>query len=157
MSDDLARVAEAVLGATRIAARLRRSRARFATAYPLSAADLLAFDEVAQEACDALLKRVESLIAQLQDQVWRRVALAEQATLRLGSRRELAEHMQRFGLLPAGETFKLAAELRNRPSHEYPTEPSKQAALLNDALAMTPLLLDCVARAEAWLAGRSEG
>jgi hypothetical protein len=154
VTGDEARLADAVAAASRIALRLRRSEARFAPVFPLRAADVAAFDEADQEASDALLKRIENLIAHLQDQVWRRVALAEQVTLRLGSRRELAEHMQRFGLLPAGETFKTAAELRNRLSHEYPTEPARQAALLNDALATAPLLLDCVARAEAYLARR---
>jgi uncharacterized protein YutE (UPF0331/DUF86 family) len=87
--------------------------------------------------------------------VWRRVAQAEQVALRLGSRRELAEHMQRLGLLPPGETFRSAAELRNRLTYEYPTDPAKQAALLNDALAIAPSLLDGVTRAEAYLRRRA--
>lgn len=145
----------AVLAASRIARRLRLSLDDFA-AVPLDAATVAAFDDAMQQRSDACLKRVESLIAQLQDQVWRLAMAAEQMPVRLDTRRERAEAMQRLGLLAPGETFADAARLRNRLVHEYPDEPEKQAELLRAALGTAPLLLDCVARVEAWLATRAD-
>jgi len=152
VTDDGEALAAAVEGAARIARRLRLSLADFASLGTLDAATVESFDDPWQQRTDALLKRVESLVAQLQDQVWRLAMTREQMPMRLGTRREKAEAMQRLGLLPPGEDFAAAARLRNRLADEYPTAPEKQARLMNDALASGPLLFDCVARAEAYLA-----
>jgi hypothetical protein len=44
--------------------------------------------------------------------------------------------------------------VRSRLTRRCPDEPARQAGRLNEAYAPAALLLDCVARAEAWLARR---
>ena len=151
------RVELAVAGATRLAERLRASAAALAPLRPIDAVRVDGLDERDAERCDAFLKRYENLVSQLQDQVWRQVLLAEGDDPNPLSRRDIIERMDRFGLVPNALAAREAAALCNRLAHAYPMQPALQAARLEEALAQVPVLLDCSARAEAWLARRQGG
>ena len=145
---------QAVRGAALIAGRLRRSMAAVGFLGPLDATRMVALDDAGQDACDAFLKRFESLVAQLQDQVWPQ-AMREEGEDPTGlTRRMVAEFMDRLGLVPDARAMARVNELRNVLAHAYPLEPARQAQLLTEALRQCPLLLDCVARAERYLAER---
>jgi hypothetical protein len=141
-------------GAGRIAGRLRRSVAGLAPRVPFDGAAVAGMDEATQDATDAFLKRFESLVAQLQDQVWRHALIALDENPEGLSRRDLAERMEKLGLLASAPEFGQAAFLRNRLSHTYPGEPERLARRLNEALALAPVLLRAVEAATAWAARR---
>lgn len=145
----------AIATATRLAGRLRRSLAALEPYHPFDGPAVLAVDSAAPDATDAFLKRFENLVNHLQDQVWRRIVVEESfrdpAEM---SRRDIAEAMEKTGLLRSTRDFLDAVRIRNRLSHLYPDDPGRQAARLNEAYGTAALLLDCVGRAEAWLARR---
>jgi len=145
----------ALIGAGRIATRLTRSLATLAPLAPFDAATIAGLDDAAQDAIDAFPKRFESLVAQLQDQVWRQALLAEDEDPDPLSRRDIAARMEKLGLLGSADAFSRAVVVRNRLSHAYPNDPARLAARLNDAIALAPVLLDAVATANAWAARRA--
>ena len=147
--------AQAVATARRLADRLNRSLATLAPFHPFDGHSVLAADAALPDASDAFLKRYENLVSHLQDQVWRRIVVEEglrdPAEM---SRRDIAEQMERAGLLPDALGFLDAVRIRNRLAHLYPDDPERQARRLNEGYGASALLLDCVSRAEAWLARR---
>lgn len=104
---------------------------------------------------DAFLKRFENLVNHIQDQIWRRVVVDEgyRDPTEL-SRRDIADLMEKLGLLSGEQAFREVVRIRNRLARLYPDEPARQAVRLNEAYGAAALLLDCVARAERWLASR---
>lgn len=97
---------------------------------------------------DAFLKRFESLVAQLQDQIWPRVLDAENEDPTPLSRRDVTERTEKFHLLDSAASFRRAAVMRNRLSHAYPYNPLHIAQRLNETHALVPVVLDALARAE---------
>ena len=94
-------------------------------------------------------------MSHIQDQVWRRVVVDEgyRGPTEL-SRRGIVDLMEKIGLLSAEQAFREVVRVRNRLAHLYPEEPARQAVRLNEAYGAAALPLDCVARAERWLASR---
>jgi hypothetical protein len=140
---------------TTLAESLRRSRARLAATFPVSGGAVAAFDEATRTEADAFLKRFENLLKHLQDQVFRLVIVAEAVREPSGlSRRDTADHMEKFGVIADSDAFFDALRVRNRLSHVYPDEPARQADQLNAAWSAAEVVLAAAATAEAWAARR---
>ena len=134
---------------------MRDGLAQLAPYLPFDAPSLEAADAALPFATDALLKRFENLVNHLQDQVWRRAAVAlsfrDPAAM---SRRDLADAMERLGFLPSADAFVEVIRTRNRLSHLYPDDPARQARRLNKAVDRSALLLAATDAAVDWAASR---
>ncbi len=104
---------------------------------------------------DALILRFANVMNTLQDEVFRLAAETEEArdVARL-SRRDILDHMERFGVIEGADRFLDAAKVRNRLSHGYRDDPAAQAGLTNRVWAAAPIALRAVATAEAWARAR---
>ena len=147
-------VQDALASAARIGLRLRESLADLAPVMPISPAAVEAMDRHLAVLTDAFLKRFESLVSQLQDQVWPRAAAFEGEDPVPFSRRDLMELMDKFRILDSADAFRDIAKLRNRLSHAYMHNPVRIAQRLNEAYAASPVVLRALETAEAWAAGR---
>jgi hypothetical protein len=121
--------------------RLERSHAALEALLPLEPAQLGRLTPRQEEAIDAILKRFEQLVATIQDQMFKSLAIAEAEDIHGLSRRDVTELMERLGAIPSAADFRALAVLRNKLSHLYPDDPARQAANLNAAFAITPALL----------------
>lgn len=123
--------------------------------HPFHQQSVLAAEQAAPDASDAFLKRFENLVNHIQDQVWRRIVVEEGfRDPSEMSRRDIAENMEKAGLLRSTQEFVDVVRIRNRLSHLYPDDPARQALRLNEAYGASAILLDCIERAAAWLARR---
>lgn len=147
-------VRDALASAGRIGLRLRDSVVDLADVMPISPAAVEIMDRRVATLTDAFLKRFESLVSQLQDQVWPRAAAFENEDPVPMSRRDVMELMDKFRILDSADAFRDIAKLRNRLSHAYIHDPVRIAKRLNDAWAATPLVLQALETAEAWAARR---
>jgi hypothetical protein len=116
----------AIATALHIAARLRGSLAALAPWHPFNKGTVQAADAALPDATDAFLKLFENLVNHLQDQVWRRIVVDEgfrdPAEM---SRRDIAESMEKTGLLASTQDFLEVVRLRNRLAHLYPDDPGR--------------------------------
>ena len=133
----------ALASASRIGVRLRESLADIAVAMPIS-----------PEAVERMDRHLESLVSQLQDQVWPRAAAFEGEDPVPLSRRDVMELMDKLRILDSADTFRDIARLRNRLSHAYIHDPVRIAQRLNEAYAAAPVVLRALETAEAWAARR---
>lgn len=133
----------ALASASRIGVRLRESLADIAAAMPIS-----------PEAVERMDRHLESLVSQLQDQVWPRAAAFEGEDPVPLSRRDVMELMDKLRILESADTFRDIAKLRNRLSHAYIHDPVRIAQRLNEAYAAAPVVLRALETAEAWAARR---
>jgi hypothetical protein len=146
---------EALAVTERLAARLRDILTQLAPYLPFDAERVEAVEADNSLLTDAFLKRFENLVNHLQDQLWRQVAV-EQGFRDPGdmSRRDLADLMEKFGLLASADAFTEVVRTRNRLSHMYPGDPSRQATRLNQARTQSVVLLAAADAAAAWAARR---
>ena len=98
---------------------------------------------------DALIKRFEQLQNGLQDQLFRSLALAEGEDLRDRSRRDLAELMERLGVIESAQAWSELAVLRNRLAHAYPNDKRRQVRVLNETYEATGRVIAAFDRAAA--------
>ena len=133
----------ALASASRIGVRLRGSLADIAAAMPIS-----------PEAVERMDRHLESLVSQLQDQVWPRAAAFEGEDPVPLSRRDVMELMDKLRILDSADTFRDIVKLRNRLSHAYIHDPVRIAQRLNEAYAAAPVVLRALETAEAWAARR---
>lgn len=147
--------ATALAVTARLATRLRDALDQLEPYIPFDADRVEAVEAANPLLTDAFLKRFENLVNHLQDQLWRRVAVEEglRDPDRM-SRRDLADLMEKLGLLPSADAFLDVVRTRNRLSHVYPPDPGRQARRLNDACARSAPLLAAADAAEAWSAAR---
>lgn len=145
---------DAVASASRIGGRLRESLADLAAVMPISPAAVENMDRHLAVFTDAFLKRFESLVSQLQDQVWPRAAAFENEDPAPLSRRDVMELMDKLRILESADAFRDIARLRNRLSHAYTHDPVRIARRLNEAYAAAPTVLRALETAEAWAARR---
>jgi uncharacterized protein YutE (UPF0331/DUF86 family) len=147
----LKRALAAMDGCTR---RLEHSRAKLQTRFPLEPQQLAHLTPQDEEAIDALLKRFEQLVATIQDQAFKGIALAEAEDLRAMSRRDVTELMEKLGVLPSAQAFRDLVVVRNRLAHTYPDDPDRQAAILNAAYTGTLDLLATARHISRFVEGR---
>ncbi len=145
---------DALASASRIGLRLRESLADLAAVMPISPAAVEKMDRHLAVFTDAFLKRFESLVSQLQDQVWPRAAAFENEDPVPLSRRDIMELMDKLRVLDSADAFRDIAKLRNRLSHAYIHDPVRIAQRLNEAYAAAPTVLRALETAEAWAARR---
>jgi hypothetical protein len=115
------------------------SAARIMGPVPDSIADFVALDDVRSTGARALLKAVEQaqdLLARL----FRTYLLAEQIDIADLTARDIANRMEKYGMLADANTWSGLVRLRNRLTHEYPVSPTAQRERVADALAAVPLL-----------------
>ncbi len=115
------------------------SAARIMGPVPDSIADFVALDDVRSTGARALLKAVEQaqdLLARL----FRTYLLAEQIDIADLTARDIANRMEKYGMLADADTWSGLVRLRNRLTHEYPVSPTAQRERVADALAAVPLL-----------------
>ena len=115
------------------------SAARIMGPVPDSIADFVALDDVRSTGARALLKAVEQaqdLLARL----FRTYLLAEQIDIADLTARDIANRMEKYGMLADADTWSGLVRLRNRLTHEYPVSPIAQRERVADALAAVPLL-----------------
>jgi uncharacterized protein YutE (UPF0331/DUF86 family) len=115
--------------------RLGASHAKLRKLFPLDAERLESLSADDEEAIDAFLKRFEQLVATVQDQVFKGIAIAEGEDTRAMSRRDATERMEQLGVIPSAATFREIVVIRNRLAHIYADDPARQAAILNAAFA----------------------
>lgn len=148
VTDELRKLLTAQLRAlTVVARRLTATRRRAARLFPLTASAVGQLDERTIESLDAMVKRFEQLQNGLQDQLFRTLALIEGEDLRDRTRRDVAELMERIGVLASAADWAELAILRNRLAHAYPTDKRRQARVLNDTFKATDLVLAAFERA----------
>lgn len=92
------------------------------------------------------MKRFEQMVATLQDQAFKAIAIAEAEDLSGRSRRDVTELMERLGAIDSAARFRELAVLRNRLAHVYPEDPARQASNLNAASVGTNDLLNATKR-----------
>ena len=134
--------------------RLERSHAGLEALLPLDPSQLGRLNPRQEEAIDAFLKRFEQLVATIQDQMFKSLAIAEAEDIHGLSRRDVTELMERLGAIPSAADFRGFAVLRNKLSHLYPDDPARQAANLNAAFASTSALLATARQLAGFAAGR---
>lgn len=146
---------DALAVTARLAARLRDVLDQLAPYLPLDAERVEAVETANSLPTDAFLKRFENLVNHPQDQLWRRVAV-EQGFRNPAdmSRRDLADLMEKLGLLASADDFTDVIRTRNRLSHLYPADPARQATRLNQAHEQSAVLLAAADAAAAWAARR---
>ncbi|MFZ4408236.1 MAG: hypothetical protein ACOYOH_12885 [Paracraurococcus sp.] len=117
----------------------------------LDGAKVLGFGEPDRERSDACLKRFETLLNVLQDQVFRLIADREMARdLGRMSRRDVLDYMEKVGAIGSSDLFHDAVLLRNRLSHVCPDDPAMQAGQINRAYAAAGTGLAAVDSVELW-------
>lgn len=145
---------DALASAARIGSRLRESLSDLASVVPIAPAEIESMDRHLAVLTDAFLKRFESLVSQLQDQVWPRAAAFEGEDPVPLSRRDVMELMEKLRLLDSADAFRRVALLRNRLSHAYPFNAVRIANRLNEAYTAAPIVLHALETAEAWAAAQ---
>ena len=125
----------------RAAERLRWSVGRVRHAFPLSAGGAAAASPELMNDLDALLHRYETVVATLQDQVFRAITLAEGEGDKAITNRDRANLMEKLGAIDSADTFFALVVMRNRLSHEYPSDHQRIAARLNDVWSLLPTAL----------------
>ena len=126
---------QALLAAGGCARRLERSHQKLARHFPLGAATIATLSPNVEDDLDAFLKRFEQLVNILQDDLFKAIALLGGEDIRGLARREIAELMERLGVIPSAGSFRILVAIRNRVAHVYPDDPERQARNVNEAYA----------------------
>jgi hypothetical protein len=119
--------------------------------FPIRPERLGELDEERLNAVDAFCKRFEQLAIMLGEIVFRPLAVIGQEDTEPRSRRDLRALMARYGVLDDPEAFAEVLDARHRLAHVYPFDAERQAAILNEAYELTPLLLDIFDRTLAFV------
>lgn len=132
---------EALTAGSKVARRLKQSRAALLPDMPIQAEHIEPLVDDTTTVIDAMIKRVESLQDLLERRVFRSVLLCEGEPLEGFSARDAANRLEKLGAIPSADAWGELSRLRNRLAHEYPLHPEKQAARINDAFAaIEPLI-----------------
>ena len=106
---------------------------------PATVPAFLTLDATQRTAARALLKVVE----QAQDviaRIFRTYLLAEQIDIATMTARDIANRMEKYGLLSSVDQWSALVRLRNRLAHEYPVSPTEQLDRVSEAAAAIPTL-----------------
>jgi hypothetical protein len=141
VTESLGLLLENLGGAHRTAARLRRSLGKVTALSPLTPQVVEGLDPDQQDTVDAFLKRFEQLADLVGLSLFKGLAILEQEDVAHLSRRDLADLMEKLGIIPSAEDWSRVAVLRNRLAHGYPNDPARQASRLQEAVDLTPTVL----------------
>lgn len=145
---------ESVQNCRLLAQRLSESQSKVSKMFPIQPAAVAALHPGEIETLDALIKRYMQLLSTLQDRVFRGIALLEEEDIQSLSRKDIANFMEKIGALDSSTRWSKLLLVRNQLAHEYPKDPVKQAARLNDTVAAVPDLLAVVDQAARFLASK---
>ncbi len=119
--------------ADRIAKRLSGSLNKLSGFVPISAHDLENLDDIKQEALDAFIKRFEQLQDNIENRLFKGIAVLENEDVTVLSKRDIAIKMERFRVIASADEWTAISLLRNKLAHDYPGEAEKQAERINEA------------------------
>ena len=111
--------------------KLRYSIEKNAYLFPITLAQLAAFNQIQEESVDALILRYSQCVTMIQEQLFRSIAFLEQEDISDKSNRDKTLLMEKLGAIHSAEAFGTAAMLRNKFSHHYPEESSARIERLN--------------------------
>ncbi len=124
---------ENVEAAGRIARRLSGSLNKLSSFVPVSGHDLEHLDDVKQESLDAFLKRFEQLQDNIENRLFKGIAILENEDVAILSKRDIAIKMEKFRVIISADEWTAISLLRNKLTHDYPGEAEKQAERINEA------------------------
>lgn len=142
---------ESLWGCSAVALRLARLHGSLKDLFPIRPEHLGELDEDRLNAVDAFCKRFEQLAIMLGEIVFRSIAVIGEEDQERLSRRDLRALMSRYGILDDPEAFAETLDARHRLAHVYPFDADRQAAILNEAYELAPLLLDTFNRTLAFV------
>lgn len=138
-----------------VARRLTTSKRRLSGVLPINAEQQLEhLSEEQQEAIDAFLKRFENLQDIIEGRLFRGLLILEHEDLHGRSSRDIANLLEKLGALGSATHWRGLTILRNKLAHEYPTQPDRQAARLNEAYAAIDELIGIYNRLQAYVAAK---
>lgn len=106
---------------------------------PLDDATFAGLDMVQRVAATALLKRVEQM-EDVMMRMFRTLLRLESVDTSDMFNRDIANQMEKMGILPDAERWMTVVRLRNRLVHEYPIGRDEQRDRVNEAHAAVPIL-----------------
>jgi hypothetical protein len=124
--------------------RLQWLRQQLATTIPVTPASLETMPEPTLTMFEALLKKLEQLIDDFRRVTRTVLIVAGEPPIGL-NQRQMLDRLESLGAIASAERVIELIKLRNRTAHEYPTDPVRQAKLLNetyDAVASCGAMLD---------------
>jgi len=98
---------------------------------PLTREKLSALTDSDMEVMDAFIYRYGSLVANIQDAIFKSIAEVEQEPTATMSNRDKTNLMERLGALPSAQVFSSIAHIRNKLMHDYTEEANKQLERMN--------------------------
>lgn len=113
--------------------------ARIMGPVPDTIADFVAMDDLRSTGARALLKAVEQA-QDLSARIFRTYLIAEQIDVSGMTARDIANKMEKYGMLADAHAWSALVRLRNRLAHEYPVGPTTQRERVVDALTAVPVL-----------------
>lgn len=134
-------LADAVEGGRRVSARLQETLAQLADKLPFDADGLEALDRFGRVETDALLMQFMNMVAIVQDQLVRSILFAADEEVEGRTRIDHRNAAEKLGAWPPGLDFATVVRARNSLAHQYPHDPAKQASLINEVAAATPIAL----------------
>ncbi len=123
--------------------------------FPLNLAALSGISETEKESLDAFVFRYSQCVAMMQDQIFKGIALAEQEDLSDKSNRDKTLLMEKLGAIKSADEFGIAAVLRNKFAHHYPTESQDQLEKLNLLYQEAQLIVNVFDRLVSYAAQKS--
>jgi len=141
VTESLRLLPENLEGAHRTAARLGRSLGKVTARSPFTAQMVAGLDPDQQDTVDAFLKRFEQLADLVGLALFKGLAILEQEDVAHLSRRDLADLMEKLGIIPSAEDWSRVAVLRTRLAHGYPNDPARQASRMQETVDLTPTAL----------------
>lgn len=147
-------MADAVAAGRRVSARLQAGLDALAPRLPLDGDALANLDELSLKEVDSLLLQFMNMVSIVQGQLIRTVVRASGQDVGHMSPIDFVNAAEKLGAWPPGLGFKAVAEARNRLAHQYPHDPVRQAALVNQIVAAAPLALGAFRRLSDYVAQR---
>ena len=109
---------------------------------PLTMEKLSVLTDAEMEVMDAFIYRYGSLVANIQDAIFKSIGEVEQEPVTTMSNRDKINLMERLGALPSAQEFSSIAYIRNKLMHDYPEEAQKQLDRMNFIATESPRLVE---------------
>lgn len=135
-------VADALEGGKRARMRLEQTLALLRPKLPVTPESLEALEIEDQFKIDSLLLQFSNMVAIVRDQLLRGILLTREGRLQSRERAEQQARAEALGIIPKGLAFEVIAKARNRVAHQYPADPVKQAAIVNEVASAVPLAIE---------------
>jgi len=141
VTESLRLLPENLEGAHRTAARLRRSLGKVTALSPITAQMVAGLDPDQAGHGGCLPQALRATRGPGRPHAVQGLAILEQEDVAHLSRRDLADLMEKLGIIPSAEDWSRVAVLRNRLAHGYPNDPARQASRMQETVDLTPTAL----------------